>query len=173
MIEHIETGDLTIVRNALPQDLLTDLQTEALDFYYRTDYDRLKCVRCPNSIGFVVSLFWSETPNFSEIGFPALAELMDITNEPHGQSFAINYQDPFSSQHFHSDIFKPGIVQTVQLTDGGAFDFIPDNISKAQELSGFHEVEVQAGDIVKQHRPASRHRGRNKSAQPRINIGRY
>jgi hypothetical protein len=173
MSEYIEAGDLTIVRNALDPNLLADLQAETLAFYYRIDYNGLKCKRGPSSPGWVVSLFWSETPDFLGLGYPALSKLMDITNEPHGQSFAINYQDSFAAQPFHADMYKPRTVQTVQLTDGGAFDFVPEGVGREEELTDFCEIKVDAGDIVKQHRPSGRHRGRNQSDQPRINIGRY
>lgn len=172
-ITEIDEGDLTIVRNALDPDLLANLQIETPRFLLSNSHNGLKCKRGPSSPGWVVSLFWSATPDFSGLGYPALSKLMDITNEPHGQSFAINYQGPFATQPFHADMYKPGTVQTVQLTDGGAFDFVPERSSGQEELTDFCEIKVGAGDIVKQHRPSRRHRGRNRSDQPRINIGRY
>lgn len=169
--ETIKSGELTIVRGGIEPAVVADLEPECLAYYEALPFDEIRAHRGPDSPGFANMYRVPFTPQFAVLGYPAIAKALEqakgAAEDRANRSFALNRQDPWSYQRFHSDMGKIPPVQVIHVSDGGAFDFIPHGTDEHQT------AELNAGDVVLQHRPTIKHRGRNNGALPRFTIVRY
>lgn len=164
VINEIEDGGLTVVRQGIDPLLTRDFQQEWDD-----RLAELVHVKGLDELGSHVLSVGNFAGDFKDLSSPTarLLQYLGITN-PY-LNVTINYQPRRAAQVFHQDDRgTQGGVLIGHAHEGGAFDYAPFARNREEAKTDYKTVELNAGDIVLQSRPFQWHRGRNLDDTPRI-----
>ena len=163
---------LEVLRGRIDPVLINDYALEC-ETIFINNIEELSLTRGENSPGCVSALKKTSPADLWGVGYTAINRVLSGLEVINRGIFVINWQEPRSSQQFHSDIYKRLPVTTVHAHGGGAFDIAPASQTAEEAEKNFVTIELNAGDVVLQSRAHLKHRGRNRTDFPRITTVSY
>lgn len=166
--EHFPEAGLTVIRQAVPPDLIRQFETECKELVEESgDADP--------SVHEGVQALTFNSDSIVGAKFKAISRVLKDFDRTHGYKATVNHQAAGARQKFHDDGIGVQITQdhpmiVVQASDGGVFDYAPTARDEAEAETQAIPLRVNAGDVIIQRRPDLIHRGRNPSEHDRYNI---